>query len=95
MKRYILDFYGKQTREQIHDHLSKVLMLPDHYGNNLDALYDCLQEITEPSCIGVYNVDASNGYLESLAGLLADISHDNPNVCVFFAQQWLNDSINQ
>jgi len=91
MRKYILDFDGKTTREQIHEHLAQVLQLPAHYGHNLDALYDCLSEIAEPTCIGVYNVDASNGYMDALAGMLGDINDENPNVAVFFAQKWLND----
>ena len=39
----ILD--GKQINEEGHDYLIKALDLPDYYGKNLDALYDCLCEI--------------------------------------------------
>ncbi len=39
------------TREQAHAHLKERLRLPDWYGNNLDALNDCLGEIGEPTRI--------------------------------------------
>ncbi len=94
MKRYILDFCGKTTPEQIHAHIQQVMQLPAHYGHNLDALYDCLSELSEPTCIGVYNVDASCGYMERLASMLNDISGENDNVCVFFAQRWMHDYLN-
>ena len=29
-----------------HDYLKKELNLPDYYGNNFDALYDCLTEMS-------------------------------------------------
>lgn len=36
---------GKLIKENGHDYLMEVLNLPDYYGKNLDALYDCLCEI--------------------------------------------------
>jgi len=40
-------------RDKIHAHLKKLLDFPEYYGENLDALYDCLTdieaEITIPS----------------------------------------------
>ena len=39
------------SREQAHAHLKERLRLPDWYGNNLDALNDCLGEVGEPTQI--------------------------------------------
>ena len=39
----ILD--GELIRKSGHDYLAEALNLPDYYGKNLDALYDCLCEI--------------------------------------------------
>ena len=36
---------GKLIKKQGHDYLKEALNLPDYYGKNLDALYDCLTEI--------------------------------------------------
>lgn len=36
---------GKLIKQKGHDYLVEVLDLPDYYGKNLDALYDCLTEI--------------------------------------------------
>lgn len=36
---------GKLINQSGHDYLMKALDLPDYYGKNLDALYDCLTEI--------------------------------------------------
>ena len=38
---------GKLIKEDGHDYLMEVLNLPDYYGKNLDALYDCLCEMEE------------------------------------------------
>ena len=34
-----------KIKENGHDYLADALNLPDYYGKNLDALYDCLTEI--------------------------------------------------
>ena len=36
---------GKLIKSRGHDYLMEELNLPDYYGRNLDALYDCLCEI--------------------------------------------------
>jgi RNAse (barnase) inhibitor barstar len=36
---------GKLINQRGHDYLMEALDLPDYYGKNLDALYDCLTEI--------------------------------------------------
>ena len=38
---------GKLIKEEGHDYIADALDFPDYYGKNLDALYDCL---TEMSC---------------------------------------------
>ncbi len=38
---------GKLIKEGGHDYLMEILNLPDYYGKNLDALYDCLCEMDE------------------------------------------------
>lgn len=42
---YILDGAMMNTRENAHSHLQEQLGLPDYYGRNLDALYDCLTDM--------------------------------------------------
>ena len=36
---------GKLIKRGGHDYLMEALNLPDYYGKNLDALYDCLTEM--------------------------------------------------
>ena len=46
---------GKLIKKDGHDYLMEALDLPDYYGKNLDALYDCL---TEMECeIDLINAD--------------------------------------
>ncbi|GIP24350.1 barstar family protein [Paenibacillus sp. J22TS3] len=42
MHSITLDGRQLHTREDLHAALREALDLPSHYGNNLDALWDCL-----------------------------------------------------
>lgn len=45
MKKYVLDFRKVNNIEGAHRELKESLSFPDYYGENLDALNDCLCEI--------------------------------------------------
>lgn len=47
MKKIVLDGNYLCNREAAHKYLQEVLALPDYYGKNLDALYDCLTELQD------------------------------------------------
>ena len=46
MEEIILDCTQIKTKEDLHRIFRETLCFPEYYGNNLDALYDCLAEIT-------------------------------------------------
>lgn len=35
------------NREQAHEYLAQMLDFPEYYGKNLDALFDCLTELSD------------------------------------------------
>ncbi len=43
MKKINID--GYKIKKYGHIYLKKILKFPDYYGENLDALYDCLTDI--------------------------------------------------
>ena len=45
MRRIILDGRELTSKEKLHSVLKEALNLPDYYGNNLDALHDCLTQM--------------------------------------------------
>ena len=45
LKRFNMKLDGKLIKKEGHDYLMNALNLPDYYGKNLDALYDCLTEM--------------------------------------------------
>lgn len=45
MNEIIIDCGNIETKADFHAALASNLSFPAYYGNNLDALYDCLEEI--------------------------------------------------
>ena len=53
MRTITLDLERMTSVPALHKYLRSALALPVYYGANLDALYDCLTEIAEPTQIVV------------------------------------------
>jgi len=45
---------AKGVKVLVHEYLARKLNFPASYGMNLDALYDCLTDISEPTAIGFF-----------------------------------------
>lgn len=70
MRICILDGEMIKDREMLHDTLADTLDLPDWYGRNLDALYDCLTDIREETEIRIQNEDVLTDHLGNYAAAL-------------------------
>lgn len=57
LKEYTLDCEMMTDRMAAHDYIARELDFPDHYGRNLDALFDCLTDMGECSILFT-NLDA-------------------------------------
>jgi len=55
MKKVTLHASKFSSEAELHDALAKALDFPEHYGKNLDALYDCLTDICDDTQIIVAN----------------------------------------
>lgn len=73
-------------REGLHAALRETLSLPDYYGNNLDALSDCLTDPMEPTCLTLRGLDVLRETLGDYADRLVRVFHtaalENPNLVV-------------
>ena len=49
MRKITLDIERMRSLPMLHKYLHTALALPEYYGANLDALYECLTEIAEPT----------------------------------------------
>lgn len=80
----ILDATMLRERLPAHDYLKEVLALPDYYGRNLDALYDCLTELDETE-IQFVNLDAAgDSYFSRVLSVFQEAREENPRLHLFF-----------
>ena len=78
MKSVILDAKKMVEKEKMHEYFAKKFDLPEYYGKNLDALFDCLCEINEPTLIKIKNENALDSAIkESLIQLFRDVCSEN------------------
>ncbi len=75
MQTIYLDAHDYATAREVHQALQRLLGLPEHYGMNADALYDCLSERREPVSLVVRHqgngeVDAA---LEKVSRVVEDL----------------------
>lgn len=86
MKQVTINGAAVASMADIHRILAEELAFPEWYGNNLDALHDCLTEIGEETAITVLQPEAlletlGSGYTR-LCRVLADSAEENPYLTV-------------
>ena len=80
VKEYLVDCGKLGERRAAHRYLVKTLEFPEYYGNNLDALFDCLTEKGE--CVilfkGAVELYESGGYGAKILKVMRDAAAANP-----------------
>lgn len=88
MKEITIDCRGFVPRSDLHRAFADALAFPDHYGNNLDALHDCLTDISEETRIFLVNwADAEErlgSYARSAKRAILDAAIENQNLAIIF-----------
>ncbi len=85
MKKIFLNIKGKTDPKEIHEQIAMEFEFPNHYGKNLDALFDCLSTISTPTAV-VAIIDPENEYHQKLKTVMDDAQEENIKFGVF----WLN-----
>ncbi|WP_325200004.1 barstar family protein [Oscillibacter sp.] len=84
MAEIVLDGLELQSMEEVHDRFARALGLPEWYGRNLDALFDCLTDLGEPLTIRLLRQEALEDRLgrrgQALVRLLRRAAAENPHV---------------
>jgi len=88
MKDITIDCRGFVPRSDLHRAFAGALSFPDHYGSNLDALHDCLTDISEETRIRLVNWAAAEeslgSYARSAKRAILDAAIENKNLAVIF-----------
>ncbi len=81
MRKITLDIEKMRSLPMLHKYLHTALALPEYYGANLDALYDCLTEMSEPTELVVPKKVADEAYLgwygQQFLQMLEDAAAEN------------------
>lgn len=90
MRIVVLDCSVLPDRETLHRTLAAALALPEWYGGNLDALYDCLTDLTGETELRLRRFgdleETLGSYARSLRRVLADAAGENPGLRVFYEE---------
>ncbi len=81
MIRYRLRGSCLKEAKKAHEYLKETLGLPDWYGVNQDALYDCVMDISEKTQVILETEEAPKGYMEKICSVFEDGAKANPNIC--------------
>lgn len=68
--------YGEEMEENPHGYIKEKLDFPDYYGENLDALFDCLTEMDRKTII----IKDSKIVDEEIVATFVDASKENPDI---------------
>jgi len=84
MAEIVLDGLEIQGPEDVHALFVRALDLPDWYGRNLDALFDCLTDVREEVTVRLLHQEALEARLgfrgRALSALLRRAAEENPHV---------------
>ena len=77
MKEIILDFKKFMTVKGAHRYIEREMDFPGYYGRNLDALYDCLTDISEQVKVKIINCDMLDHTDNSIVNVFWDAAEEN------------------
>ncbi len=85
MKYITLDFTGCRYLGEIHKVLKEQFEFPDYYGENLDALWDCMRDYCDKNS-HVYVKGLSDlpkefdDYMKRMLEVFDDVHEESPNI---------------
>ena len=80
MKRVVIDGEKITSMSDVHDLMSKELGFPTFYGRNLDAMYDCLTDVSSEAEIVVENFEKLEYQLGKYASIILRVLEDAAEV---------------
>ena len=83
MAIYLLDGKDMTSREEAFSLIAKELELPEYFGKNLDALYDCLTEKSADHTVVFVNTAILEEYLGEYGQKILGVFRDASAECGF------------
>ena len=84
MAEIVLDGLELRSLAEVHDRFAQALALPEWYGRNLDALFDCLTDLKAPVTVRLLHretlEDRRDRRGRALVRLLRRAAAENPQV---------------
>ena len=77
MREIVLDCRDIANKRQLHEALKAVLCLPEWYGKNLDALFDCLTELDDETHLILQNWDHEATFACGFESVFTDAATEN------------------
>lgn len=78
MKEIVIDCAGMGDPRQLHSALASALSFPEWYGNNLNALHDCLTDISQPTSLTIKGIGELGIFAGGFCRVLEDSQEENP-----------------
>lgn len=84
MNEIVIDCTAVHSRADLHQVFADALSFPECYGKNLDALYDCLTEISATLHLANWEQNGMGIYASAVRKVLEAAVAHNPQLTVFF-----------
>ncbi len=78
MDYIVIDCSYVTGAQSLHDALQVALDLPDYYGKNLDALFDCLTDINRPVHLVLAHFELLGEWTHGFKAVFHDACQENP-----------------
>ncbi|MBP5186959.1 MAG: barstar family protein [Clostridiales bacterium] len=83
MSIYLLDGKDMTSKEEAFRVIAKEMAFPEHFGKNLDALYDCLSEKPSDTVVHFVNTAILNEFLGDYGEKILRCFRDAAGECRF------------